>query len=234
MKKDAITKGKLYGVGVGPGDPELLTIKAVRILREADVIAVPDKGTGDRTAWSIVQAYIVGKPLLPCAAPMIRDQAALDEAHNAVAFSICAQLEEGKTVAYITLGDPSIYSTYMYIHRRVLARGYEAELIAGVPSFCAAAARLNASLCEGSERLLVVPASHKDITDCLSVDANLIFMKAGREIGALKEKLASYGLLESASLVANCGMAEEQVWEKFADVPENTGYFSVVLVKKGA
>ena len=65
------------------------------------------------------------------------------------------------------------------------------------------------------------------------MDANLVFMKAGREIGAQKEKLAAHGLLESASLVANCGMEGEQVWERFADMPENTGYFSVVLVKKG-
>ena len=164
---------------------------------------------------------------------MVRDRQILDSAHDRIAGDICALLEEGKNVAFITLGDPTVYATYMYIHRRVLARGYEAVLVPGVPSFCAVAARLNTSLCEQSQRLLIVPASHKDMEDCLNVDANLVFMKAGREIGALKEKLAAHGLLESASLVANCGMEGEQVWERFADMPENTGYFSVVLVKKG-
>ena len=226
-------KGTLYGVGVGPGDPELLTLKAVRILREADVIAVPDKGSGERTALGIVQAYVEGKEQLNCVTPMVRDQAVLDAAHDRIASDICALLEKGKDVAFITLGDPTVYATYMYIHRRVLKRGYEAVLVPGVPSFCAVAARLNTSLCEQSQRLLIVPASHKDMEDCLNVDANLVFMKAGREIGALKEKLAAHGLLESASLVANCGMEGEQVWEHFADMPENTGYFSVVLVKKG-
>ena len=228
-----MTRGTLYGLGVGPGDPELLTLKAVRILREADVIAVPDKGSGEKTAFRIVQEYVADKTILTCVTPMVRDQAVLDAAHDQIATDICALLEDGKNVAFITLGDPTVYATYMYIHRRVLSRGYEAVLVPGVPSFCAAAARLNTSLCEQSQRLLIVPASHKDMEDCLNVDANLVFMKAGREIGALKEKLAEHGLLEHASLVANCGMEGEQVWEHFADMPENTGYFSVVLVKKG-
>ena len=228
-----MSRGTLYGLGVGPGDPELLTLKAVRILRQADVIAVPDKGSGEKTAFRIVQEYVEGKSILTCVTPMVRDQALLDAAHDRIADDICALLEEGKTVAFITLGDPTVYATYMYIHRRVLSRGYEAVLAPGVPSFCAVAARLNTSLCEQSQRLLIVPASHKDMEDCLNVDANLVFMKAGKEIGALKEKLAAHGLLEHASLVANCGMEGEQVWEHFADMPENTGYFSVVLVKKG-
>ena len=103
----------------------------------------------------------------------------------------------------------------------------------GVPSFCAAAARLGRSLCEGSQRLLIVPASHKDVGDCLDMDANLVFMKAGRELGALKETLRRRGLLDRASLAANCGMAGEQLWLRFGDAPENTGYFSIVLVKRG-
>ena len=229
-----MSRGILYGLGVGPGDPELLTVKAVRILREADVIAAPDKGSGEKTALNIIQDYIQGKPLLPCVTPMVRDRQVLNSAHDQIAGSICALLEEGKTVAFITLGDPTVYSTYMYVHRRVLERGYEAVLVPGVPSFCAVAARLNGSLCEGSERLLIVPASHKDVSDCLEMDANLVFMKAGREIGALKETLRARGLLDRASLVANCGMEGEQVWERFGEMPEDTGYFSVVLVKKGA
>lgn len=229
-----MSRGILYGLGVGPGDPELLTLKAVRILSEADVIAVPDKGSGEKTALHIVSQYVQGKPLLSCVTPMVRDQQVLDSAHDQIADSICALLEEGKTVAFITLGDPTVYSTYMYVHRRVLARGYEAVLVPGVPSFCAVAARLNRSLCEQSDRLLIVPASHKDVSDCLDVDANLVFMKAGREIGVLKETLRAHDLLDRASLVANCGMEGEQVWEHFEEMPENTGYFSVVIVKREA
>ena len=120
----------------------------------------------------------------------------------------------------------------MYIHRRVLAAGYEARVIPGVPSFCAAAAALGDGLCDGSDRLLIVPASHRDVSDCLEVDANLVFMKAGREIGALRATLADRGLLEGASMVENCGMETERVCPRFADAPEDSGYFSLVVVKR--
>lgn len=226
-----MARGKLYGVGVGPGDPELLTLKAQRVISEADVIAVPDKGAGERTALGIVSHLTEGKPLLLCDAPMVRDQAVLEAAYTRNAEQVIQQLEQGRNVAFLTLGDPSIYSTYLYTHRRVLARGYEAEIIPGVPSFCAVAAALGDGLCEGSDRLLIVPASHRDISDCLSVDANLVFMKAGKEIGKLREALAERGLLERASLVENCGMETERIFPQFAEA-EDSGYFSVVVVKK--
>lgn len=225
-------RGILYGVGVGPGDPELLTLKAQRILREADVIAVPDKGAGEKTALTIIGELAESRPLLYCAAPMTRDPARLEASYEENARRITGLLDEGKTVAFITLGDPSIYSTYLYTHRRVLSMGYRAEIIPGVPSFCAVAAALGTGLCEGGDRLLIVPASHRDTEDCLSVDANYVFMKAGREIGALREALAEHGLLDRASLVENCGMEAERIYPHFADAPSDSGYFSVVVVKQ--
>lgn len=227
-------RGMLYGVGVGPGDPELITRKAERVIRQSAVLAVPDAGRGEKTALNIVGELAEGKQLLSCAAPMVRDHEALDAAYERNADLVCAALDEGKDVAFITLGDPTVYSTYLYLHKKVVARGYDAEIIPGVPSFCAVAARLGEPLCEKAQRLMIVPASHGEVEDCLNVDANLVFMKAGREIGALREALRAHGLLEKASLVANCGMEGEQVFPRFADMPEDTGYFSVVLVKKGA
>ena len=162
---------------------------------------------------------------------MVRDQAVLDGAYDAAADAICEKLDQGKDVAFITLGDPTVYSTYIYIHRRVVNRGYGAEIIPGVPSFCAVAARLNTSLCEGAERLLIVPASH-DAADCLDIRANKVFMKAGRAIGELREQLAGRGMLDKASLVANCGMDGELVCPRFADMTDGAGYFSIVLVKE--
>ena len=194
-------------------------------------MAVPDKGAGEKTALNIVSDLVAGKELLYCPAPMVRDQAVLEASYQESADRICARLDEGKTVAFITLGDPTVYSTYIYVHKKVLARGYEAELIPGVPSFCAVAARLNTSLCEGAERLLIVPASH-DAADCLDIRANKVFMKAGKAIGELQAQLAERGLLEHASLVANCGMEGELVCPRFADMTDGTGYFSIVLVKE--
>ena len=163
---------------------------------------------------------------------MVRDSAELEAAYTENARQITALLDEGKTVAFITLGDPSIYSTYLYTHRRVLAMGYEARIIPGVPSFCAVAAALGDGLCDGGDRLLIVPASHQDVSDCLDVDANYVFMKAGREIGKLRDTLAERGLLDRAAMVENCGMETERVYPRFADAPEGSGYFSVVVVKR--
>lgn len=223
--------GKLWGVGIGPGDPELLTLKAVRILRQADVIMLPDSNGPEKTAWSIVKAYLEGKPLLFVKMPMVRDQAAMDAAHEQAAGQICALLDQGRQVAFVTLGDPSVYSTYMYLHEKIMQRGYAVEVVPGVPSFCAAAARLNRSLCQGREPLLVIPASHGQDA-LLDVPANKVFMKAGRSILDLQQLLGDRGLLEHASMVENCGMDNERIYPHFGDLREPAGYFSLVIVKE--
>ena len=169
-------KGILYGVGVGPGDPELLTLKAQRILREADVIAVPDKGAGEKTALTIIGPLAEGKPLLYCAAPMTRDPAQLEAAYEKNARQISGLLDEGKTVAFITLGDPSIYSTYLYTHRRVLAMGYDVQLIPGVPSFFDGASCLWDGLFAGRAPRLFVSPSPREGGPLLGADPPYLFI----------------------------------------------------------
>ena len=224
--------GKLYGVGVGPGDPELLTLKAVRVLREADVVMVPDSVKADKTALHIASAYLQNKTVETVTTPMVRDKAVVDAAYTAAADRICALLDQGKQVAFLTLGDPTVYSTYMYIHEKVKARGYDVEVVPGVPSFCAAAARLNLSLCQGSEPLLIVPASH-GAEGLLDVKANKVFMKAGKSILELQSQLRDRGLLDHAAMVENCSMENERVYPRFADLQEASGYFSLVIAKEG-
>ncbi len=226
-----MNKGRLYGLGVGPGDPELVTVKGVRLLQEADVIAVPDKGCGEKTALAIVAQYVADKPLLYCPTPMVRDRAVVDQAYDQIAKDLAQLLDAGKTVVFITLGDPSIYSTYLYVHQRMVALGYQGELVPGVPSFCAVAARLGQSLCERSQRLLIVPASHTQVGDSLEVEANYVFMKAGKDLPALEDALAQRGLLQRAAMVENCTMAGERVCPSLAEEHEASGYYSVVVVK---
>lgn len=218
-------QGVLYGVGVGPGDPELLTVKAVRIIREADVVAVPD----GQTARKIAAAYLEGKDVQTFSMPMLRDRALLAQKHDEAADRICALLDVGKTVAFLTLGDPTVYSTYMYVHKRVSARGYEAQLVPGVPSFCAVAARLGDSLCEGAEPLMIVPASYKNADACLDFPGNKVFMKAGKSMGKLCGRLRERG--DCAQMVENCGMQNERVFRSLDEIDPDAGYFSVVLVK---
>ncbi len=228
-----MAKGKLYGVSVGPGDPELLTLKAIRAIEEADVVAVPNIGHKRQTAYAICEEYLQGKELLDCQTPMTKDRTVVLAAYDKIADDLCEQLDAGKRVAYLCLGDIGVYSTYIYVHDIVRERGYEAEIIPGVTSFSAVAAKLGTALCEGPERLLVAPVMASDVDDILDVSANKVFMKSGRAIGELRDKLAERGQLDNASMVANCGLPDEKVFEHFADIEDDTDYFSVVIVKEG-
>lgn len=226
-----MSKGILFGVGVGPGDPELITMKAARILREADMIAVPVTDAGNKTALEIVSSVVADKPLLECRMPMLRDKHALAENYDHVSGELMKLLDQGKTVAFITLGDPSIYSTYMYIHHRVLAHGYEVQLIPGVPSFCAVAARLNISLCEGSEMLHIVPSSHESTEEGLCLPGNKVLMKAGKAIHDVRDRLERDGNLDKAAMVECCGMENERVYRSLKELDDSASYFSVIVVK---
>ena len=227
-----MAKGKLYGVSVGPGDPELLTLRAIRTIREADVIAVPNIGHKRQTAFTIAEEYLEGKKLLDCSTPMTKDRTVVQAAYEKIADDLCAALDAGKAVAYLCLGDIAIYSTYIYIHDMVVARGFEAEIIPGVTSFSACAARLGMALCEGPERLLVAPVMASDVDEILDVPATKVFMKSGREAIALRDKLAARGELDRASMVANCGLPDEKIFPSMADIDEEGDYFTVVIVRE--
>ena len=226
-----MSKGVLYGVSVGPGDPELLTYKAVRIIQEADVVAVPNIGHKRQTAYTICEAYLKGKELLDCSTPMTKDRSVVLAAYDKIADDLCALLEEGRSVAYLCLGDIAIYSTYIYVHDIVVSRGYEAEIVPGVTSFSACAAKLGVALCEGPERLIVAPVMASDVDDILDVAANKVFMKSGKAVQELRDKLEERGELDQASMVANCGLPDEKVFQHLADIDDDGDYFSVVIVK---
>ena len=226
-----MARGILYGVSVGPGDPELLTLKAARIIGEADVIALPDAGNGPGTAYGIAKRLLEGKELVRCAVPMTRDCSALEEAHRRAADQLCGLLDKGLCVAYLCLGDVSVYSSYHHLHELVVSRGYEAQVIPGVTSFCAAAARMGVPLCQGSEWLLVAPAEPDLLDEALDVPGAKVLMKSGRAVGALREKLANRGLLDGTSLVSECGLPGERVYERIEDAPEDAGYLSLAIVR---
>ena len=223
-------RGTLYGVGVGPGDEKLLTLLAVETLEKADKIIVPDTG-GERTAQKIVSRCIKEKELLYCNLPMTRDEAVLKEKHKEAAELICKELDQGHNLAFITLGDPTIYSTYMYIHRIVIAKGYEASIINGIPSFCAAAARLNISLCDRSEALHIIPSSYDKLEELLKLDGNKVLMKSGKSIPEVIGKLKQMKLLQQSKMVECCYMENEKIYEKLEEVEKDSSYFSVIIVK---
>ena len=127
--------GKLFGLGIGPGDPELLTLKAVRIIQESDVIAVPVKVKEESVAYQITKQAVKEldeKEIIAVHMPMTKDQEKLESSHNEGADQVEKYLKEGKNVAFLTLGDPTVYPTYLYIHKRIQDRGYEVEIVSGI------------------------------------------------------------------------------------------------------
>ncbi len=219
-------KGKFWAVGVGPGDPELLTLKAARMIEESDVIAAPKSGAGKNVALEIAGKYLEGKPVVEVEMPMIRDEKALQSYHEAACDTLAELLDSGKTVAFLTLGDPGIYSTVMYLHRMLGARGYETGVIPGVPSFCAVAASLNEPLCERGQALHVIPASYPNLDRALALDGCKVLMKSGKSMAAVREKL----LGTRAKAVECATMPEERVYRSMEEVPEKPSYFSVVVI----
>ncbi len=228
-----MSKGTLYGVGVGPGDPELMTAKAIRLLRECDVVAAPLSTGGRQTALDIAAPYIeADKPVRLFDMPMTHDKAARKASHDAAADAVCALLDEGKTVVFLTLGDPTVYSTYWYVHKRVAARGYAAELVPGVPSFCAAAAAMGRALCEDGEMLHIIPATHGRAEAGLALPGSKVLMKTGRSVLEVRELLRQRGELANAALIERVGMEGQRLVEDLDEITEPSGYFSIILVKE--
>lgn len=224
--------GKLYGVSVGPGDPELLTLKAVRVLRDADVVAVPNIGHGRQTALGIIQEYVEGKPLIDCSTPMLRDRTLVVKAYRELADKLAAELEAGRSVAYVAIGDIGVYSTYFYVHEMLVERGFEAEVIPGITSFCASAARLGVPLIEGPETLTVVPVLRGTARDYLDGRGTKVFMKSGRGLVELRQQIEEAGEMPYASIVCNCGLEDEAVYPRLADAPADlSDYFTLVIVR---
>lgn len=229
-------QGKLFGLGVGPGDPELLTVKALRIIKESDVIVVPGADVTESVAYKIVKGVYPAldeKCLMPVAMPMTKDPTKLDENHNKAADMVAHCLREGKQVAFLTLGDPCIYSTYLYVHKRIVEQGFEAEIVSGITSFCAAAARLNIGLVEMAEPLHVIPATYKseEMDELLKLPGTKVLMKTGKKMKKVRESIIESG--QNAFMVENCGMESEKVYRSAEDIPEEAGYYSLIIVKEG-
>lgn len=225
-------KGTAYGVGVGPGDAEYMTLKAIRLIKENDVIAVPGKEPKESAAYKIAVQNVPelkDKELIPIYMPMVKDRELIEKEHIKGAKIIESYLDRGKNVVYITLGDPTIYCTFSYLQHILENDGYKTELISGITSFCAAAARLNISLTEWDEPLHIVPAVHKTNSP-LDQSGNYVLMKSASGMKEVKELLNKSGL--NVSAVTNCGMSDERIYKSADEIPDDAGYFSLIIAKE--
>lgn len=224
--------GTLYGIGVGPGDPELLTLKAVRTIRSCDVILAPGEDYRKSVAYRIaVQAVpeLAAKTCQGVWMPMTRDREILTESHNKAVALVTALLDQGKQVGFLNLGDVTLYASYLYIHKQVKRLGYPAGLVNGVPSFCAAAARLGIGLAEGNQPLHILPHLTQ-VEAGLSLPGTKVIMKMGKQMAAAKQQIKEQGL--DAMMVENCGMDGEWISCSVDEIREDAGYYSLVIVKE--
>ena len=218
-------KGKFFAVGVGPGDPSLLTLKAIETIEKSDKIVLPDSGAAENIALKITEKYIGDRDIIYVSMPMTKDRAVLDENHEQAAELIAGFLDEGLRVSFLTLGDPSIYSTVMYVHRKLTKRGYETGIIPGITSFCAAAASLNCSLCEREEMLHIIPATFRpEMID--ELEGTKVLMKSGKTILDIKERLSD----RKAMMVERASMANERVYKDLNELEEQPAYFSLIVI----
>ena len=225
-------KGTAYGVGVGPGDPELMTLKAAQLIRENDIIAFAGRDVKESAAYRIAASAvpeIKDKVLVPFHMPMVRDQKRMEEEHQKAASVLRQYLDQGKNVVYLTLGDPTIYCTFSYLQHILEAEGYPVVLVSGVPSFCAAAARLGIPLTEWDEPLHVLPAAH--MTDeKIERAGTYVLMKAASRMKETKQLLMKNG--REAAAVLNCGMEDELICRGIEEIPDDAGYFALLISKE--
>ncbi len=222
-------KGLLHIIGAGPGDPELLTLKAFHVLtEETDVVAYPGSAPYTGTAFQIVSQSVPSikdKEQLPLSFPMSQDPETLSDAHTAAVSLVKDKLDIGMNVSFLTLGDPSIYSTATFLLDPIRTAGYEVRIISGVPSFCAGAAKLLMPLVSENEPAQIFPSEDFD----LSFPGTLILLKVGRHLAQIKQRISNCG--RTAYLIENCGLPEERLYRSLQEMPEKTGYFSLIIVK---
>lgn len=229
----------LYGLGVGPGDPELITLKALKILKEVPVIVAPkSRQEGESLALEIVARVlgpaVAGKETAELHFPMTRDPARLAGAWREAAGTVAGHLRRGRDVAFVTLGDPTFYSTYFLLLEELIRLVPEARVVTvpGVTSVSACAARLNLPLVQGDESLAVVsgardPEALRRVIE--DFDCTVV-LKVGRHLPRLMETLKDLGLEERAVLATRCGLPGERLGPPASN--RGADYLSLLVVKK--
>ncbi len=224
-------KGKLYGIGIGPGDPDLLTLKAVKILEEADVVCVPKSKEQASTALTIVQKHLSPDVKLETVAfSMSKDLDQRKESRKENAQVIEKKLAEGKVVVFLTLGDPMLYSTYSYV-LEYLNPEYQVETIPGIYSFSAISGLLSLPLCKGDEKLAVISsfdAQSKAIFD--SADT-VVCMKISAYYSDLYDFLSANTSYEFV-MITDAGKTEQRVYNSIEILKNKVPYFSTAIIQK--
>jgi precorrin-2/cobalt-factor-2 C20-methyltransferase len=235
VEPDEIMTGTLYGIGLGPGDPELMTLKAHRLIASARVIAYPAPDSGESFARSIAADVIPdGVREIPIVVPMRVDRFPAQEIYDKAAEEIAAVLANGEDVVTLCEGDPFFFGSFMYLFERLSDR-FTIEIVPGVTSLTACAAQLRRPLTARNDVLTVIPGPlpDADIRRKIEEAQAVAIMKVGRHLTRLKTLLSDMGLLEKAGYVERASLPEQKV-HRLTDLETDTApYFSMILIYKG-
>ena len=229
--------GTFYGIGVGPGDPELLTVKAINALKKIDVLIAPKtEKKSDSVALSIAQPHL--KPnveIIYQTFPMVKDFAEETEIFAANTSEILQLLRDGRNVGFATIGDPMFYSTYIYIFRLLKSSGVNIITIPGVPAFLAIAAQIGRPLAFGNDILTIIPATAEldDVKNFLDRADATVLMKVYKNFPEIVDALKSRGMIDDAVLVSRCGLDDEKIiTDVAAHRDEHLNYLSTILTRR--
>lgn len=231
--------GTLYGLGVGPGDPELITVKAFRTLKESAVVAYPKSRKGSKSyAQRIIDVYVNPneKEMLGLIFPMTKDQAVLDLEWSNTVEIVWEKLAEGKDVAFVTEGDPLIYSTFIHMMKLMKQRYPQAPIktIPGISSINGAASRLGVALADGDEKIAIVPATdnYEEMKKVIVEHDCVVFIKIAKVIKPMLALLTELGLKNNASVVTKVTSEEEVIWDINELANVDLEYLSLMVVRK--
>lgn len=240
MRNDNKKIGSLYGIGIGPGEPKLLTVKAKEILESVDTIFVPKaREEGLSYARNIIESVIPRqRNFVEITFPMTKDKDILRSHWQKAAGKIANSIKKNKSAAFVTIGDPFIYSTYIYL-LRTMRRDFpdiDVETIPGISAFNAAASAAGISLVEANERLAVIPVTKnlKGVKEALRDFDTVALMKVGSKLKNIIRLLKDMKLIKNSVLVSRVGHADEMIIRDIASIKDDKcGYLSVIIVKKG-
>lgn len=231
-------KGKLYGVGIGPGDPKLITLRAKEILDKVDTIFVPKAGRNEAScARSIIEAVVSDrKNFVELVFPMTKNKKLLQSYWQKAALQIAKELRKNKDATFVTIGDPFIYSTYIYLLKTLRQNFSDIDIqtIPGVSSFNAAAAAAQLPLVEAEERLAVLPVKRnlEGLKEAFRKFDTIVLMKVGSKLKKVIQLLKEMKLLKTSALISRVGHRDEAIIRDISSVKdEKLGYLSVIIVK---
>lgn len=226
--------GTLYGLGVGPGDPDLITLKAHKILQSVPVVAYPAPDEGDSLARAIAAPHLPGgQTEIVIRTPMVPGAFPAHDVYDKYAIEIAAHLDEGRDVAVLCEGDPFLYGSFMYVFARFVG-DHRVQVVPGVSSIVACAAAAGAPLVSRNQVLTVVPATldEGDLERRIAASAATAVMKVGRHAAKVRDVLSRLNRMEDAWYVEHASMESEKVMPLAEFGDERAPYFSMILVRQ--